>query len=408
MLTTSLLVVGAGPAGSAAAAWAARAGREVLLIDAMDFPRDKTCGDGLTPRAIEQMQLLGMTDWLAKRPQNRGIRMLGFGAEHELAWNGPHLPSFGSAAPRAELDEAIRLVAVASGAVFRGGCRAIGVTRKSDGGVSAVRCRTANGEIEIRCEHLIIADGVRSPLGRILGRQWHRDTVYGIAGRAYVSSGLHEDSWITSHLELRDPEHRSVPGYGWIFPLGDGRVNIGVGSLSTAKRSAGVNLQALLEQYADAVRERWELGSELSSVASAMLPMGGAVSNVSGTNWMLIGDAAACVNPLNGEGIDYGLETGRQAVQLLDEANLMCAWPATLRRTYGDTFSVARRLGALLTYDRFLPLAGPLGMRSKSIMGIALRMMGNLVTPEDNDLVARAWRGAGSLSRRMDARPPWV
>ena len=118
VLSTSLLVVGAGPAGSAAAAWAAPAGREVLLVDAMDFPRDKTCGDGLTPRAIQQMQLLGMSDWLAKRPQNLGIRMLGFGAEHELAWNGPHLPSFGSAAPRAELDEAIRLVAVASGATF--------------------------------------------------------------------------------------------------------------------------------------------------------------------------------------------------------------------------------------------------------------------------------------------------
>ena len=408
MLSTSLLVVGAGPAGSAAAAWAARAGREVLLVDAMDFPRDKTCGDGLTPRAIQQMQLLGMSDWLAKRPQNLGIRMLGFGAEHELAWNGPHLPSFGSAAPRAELDEAIRLVAVASGATFRGGCRAVGVTRNSDGRVSVVRCRTANGEIEIHCDHLIVADGVRSPLGKLLGRKWHRDTVYAIAGRAYVSSGLHEDAWITSHLELRDPEHSPVPGYGWIFPLGDGRVNIGVGSLATAKRPAGVNLQALLEQYANAVRERWELGSDLDAVASALLPMGGAVSNVSGPNWMLIGDAAACVNPLNGEGIDYGLETGRQAVHLLDEANLTSAWPATLRRTYGDTFSVARRLGALLTHDRFLPLAGPLGMRSASIMGIALRMMGNLVTPDDDDLVAKAWRGAGSLSRRMDARPPWV
>ena len=406
-ISTPLLVVGAGPAGAAAAAWAARAGREVLLVDAADFPRDKTCGDGLTPRAIEQMHLLGMADWLADRPRSKGIRMLGFGAEHELPWNGPHLPSFGSAAPRTELDDAIRQVAVDSGAEFRGGYRAIGVDRAPDGRVSSVRFRTSPGEISVKCESLIVADGVRSPLGKLLGREWHRDTVYGVAGRAYISSGLHDDPWITSHLELRDESQRTVPGYGWIFPLGNGSVNIGVGSLATRQRGAAVNLHALLEQYVRAERERWELGSDLHSVASALLPMGGAVSNVAGPNWMLIGDAAACVNPLNGEGIDYGMETGRLAVQHLDEHDLTAAWPTTLRREYGDTFSIARRLGALLTYEHFLPYAGPIGMRSSAIMGVALRVMGNLVTAEDRDVVARMWRGAGSVSRRIDRRQPW-
>jgi geranylgeranyl reductase family protein len=407
-LATSVLVVGAGPAGSAAAAWAARAGRDVLLIDAAQFPRDKTCGDGLTPRAIEQMQLLGMSEWLSQRPRNRGIRMLGFGAEHELAWNGPHLPNFGSAAPRAELDEAILSVAVASGAEFRGGYRAVAVEHAASGAVSVVHCRTAQGDVEIQCQRLIVADGVRSPLGKLLGRAWHRDTVYGIAGRAYVNSGLHDDPWITSHLELRDAQQRAVPGYGWIFPLGDGRVNIGVGSLSTQKRAAAVNLQGLLDQYAQAVRERWQLADTLQLTASAMLPMGGAVSHIAGRNWMLIGDAAACVNPLNGEGIDYGLETGRLATDLLDQADLSAAWPRALSQAYGDTFSLARRLGALLTFENFLPIAGPAGMRSAGIMRVALRVMGNLVTGEDHDLVARSWRAAGAISRRVDARPPWM
>lgn len=407
-ISTSLLVVGAGPAGAAAAAWAARAGREVLLIDTAEFPRDKTCGDGLTPRAIAQLQLLGMSDWLADRPRNMGIRMIGFGAEHELPWNGPSLPSFGSAAPRAELDDALRLVAVASGAEFRGGHQAVAVERAADGRVTAVRCQTPAGETEIRCTHLIVADGVRSPVGRLLGRVWHRDTVYGVAGRAYVSSGLHDDPWITSHLELRDERERSVPGYGWIFPLGDGRVNIGVGSLATQQRAASVNLRSLLEQYVRTQRHRWQLGDVVESLASALLPMGGAVSNVAGPNWALVGDAAACVNPLNGEGIDYGLETGHAVVDMLGAGDLTGAWPQALRHSYGDTFSVARRLGALLTYDGFLPVAGPIGMRSAATMRVALRVMGNLVTDDDLDVVARAWRSSGSLSRRIDRREPWA
>ena len=406
-ISTDVLVVGAGPAGSAAAAWAARAGREVLLVDAATFPRDKTCGDGLTPRAIAQLQQLGMATWLETRPRNQGIRMLGFGARHELVWNGPHLPTFGSAAPRMELDAAIRDVALASGARAIDGFTAVAAERDASGRVTAVRFKTSEGDREIRCNALIVADGVRSPLGRTLGRTWHRDTVFGVAARAYVQSELHDDPWITSHLELRAQDGAAIPGYGWIFPLADGRVNIGVGSLSTKKRAASVNLHDLLAQYTEAQRVEWRLVGELHSVASAMLPMGGAVSHVAGPNWMLVGDAAACVNPLNGEGIDYGLETGHMAAMLLDESDFTLAWPDALRTAYADTFSIARRLGALLTYDWFLPRFGPIGMRSEAIMSIALRVMGNLVTDADHDWMARQWRSAGTLSRRMDARAPW-
>lgn len=406
-LRASVLVVGAGPAGSAAATWAARAGRDVILIDAAEFPRDKTCGDGLTPRAIAQMQQLGMADWLQGRPRSRGIRMIGFGAEHEVAWNGPHLPDFGSAAPRTELDDAIRLVAVHAGARFLGAHRAVAVEHGTGGRVTAVRCTTPEGEVLIEPEVVIVADGVRSPLGKRLGREWHRETVYGVAARAYVDSGLHEDPWITSHLELRDEQEHALPGYGWIFPLGNGGVNIGVGSLATQARAASVNLHSLLDRYTGLQRERWQLHGEPRLVASAMLPMGGAVSQVAGPNWMLIGDAAACVNPLNGEGIDYGLETGRLAVEHLGREAYTTSWPALLRAEYGDTFSIARRLGALLTHDWFLPSTGPIGMRSAAIMRTALRVMGNLVTDEDRDVVARAWRGAGAVSRRLDRRQPW-
>jgi flavin-dependent dehydrogenase len=113
------------------------------------------------------------------------------------------------------------------------------------------------------------------------------------------------------------------------------------------------------------------------------------------------------VNPLNGEGIDYGLETGRMLAGLLGEADWSPAWPAMLRAHYGEAFSIARRLAGLLTRPRFLPAAGPVGMRSRALMTVALRVMGNLVTDADRDLTARAWRAAGRLSVRLDSRPPF-
>jgi menaquinone-9 beta-reductase len=210
-------------------------------------------------------------------------------------------------------------------------------------------------------------------------------------------------------LELRGSEDELLSGYGWVFPLGAaaGEVNIGVGTLATARRPAGVALKSLLETYTDARRDEWQIEGPVRAPASALLPMGGAVSGVAGRNWALIGDAAGCVNPLNGEGIDYGLETGRSVVELFGSDDWSTAWPAELRRHYGEAFSIARRLAGLLTLPRFLPAAGPVGMRSRRLMTVALRVMGNLVTDADRDLVARTWRTAGRLSVRLDSRPPF-
>ncbi|GAS88626.1 menaquinone reductase [Mycolicibacterium brisbanense] len=400
-----VVVVGAGPAGSAAAAWAARSGRDVLVVDAAQFPRDKACGDGLTPRAVAELERLGMGGWLDTKLRHRGLRMSGFGADVEVPWPGPSFPSTGSAVPRTELDDRIRSVAADDGAKMLLGVKAVGVSHDSGGRADAVHLDDGS---TIRCTDLIVADGARSTLGRELGRTWHRETVYGVAIRAYIASPRADEPWITSHLELRSPEGAVLPGYGWIFPLGNGEVNIGVGALATAKRPADAALRPLLSHYTELRRDEWGLTGQPRAALSALLPMGGAVSGVAGPNWMLIGDAAACVNPLNGEGVDYGLETGRLAAELLGAGGgYATAWPAVLQEHYARGFSVARRLGVLLTLPRFLPLTGPVAMRSTFLMNIAVRVMGNLVTDEDADWVARVWRAAGLVSRRFDQRKPF-
>jgi geranylgeranyl reductase family protein len=400
-----VVVVGAGPAGSAAAVWAARSGRDVLVIDSARFPRDKACGDGLTPRAIAEMRLLGLGPWLDGRIAHHGLRLSGFGTDVEIPWPGPSFPSVSSAVPRTELDDRIRMVAADDGAKMMLGVKAVGVHHDSSGRVSSLQLDSG---AEIRCTDLIVADGARSTLGRLLGREWHKETVYAVAIRGYIASPRASEPWITSHLELRSPEDEVLPGYGWIFPLGNGDVNIGVGALATSKRHADAALRPLMSYYTSLRRKEWRFEGEPRLGMSALLPMGGAVSGVAGPNWMLIGDAAACVNPLNGEGIDYGLETGRLAAEMLGSGDQTSAWPEVLSAHYARAFSVARRLGLLLTLPRFLPATGPVAMRSAFLMKIAVRVMGNLVTDEDADWVARGWRGAGLASHRIDGRPPFT
>jgi geranylgeranyl reductase family protein len=407
-LDAEVLVVGAGPSGAAAAAWAARSGRDVLVVDARGFPRDKPCGDGLTPRAVVELRRLGLGDWLDGRIRHHGLRLSGFGSEVEIPWPGTSFPPVSSAVPRTELDDRVRVVAEQSGARMLLGCKSVDVQRDSSGRVSEVVL--ADGR-RVACRWLVVADGARSTLGRVLGRNWHQQTVYGVAARAYLRSPRASEPWISSDLELRSAEGRVLPGYGWIFPLGNGEVNLGVGALATAKRPADVALRPLIRHYTELKRGPWAFEGEPRAVSSALLPMGGAVSGVAGPNWMLVGDAAGCVNPLNGEGIDYGLETGRLAADFLrsgDTASMALAWPALLQAHYARGFSVARRLGLLLTLPRFLPVAGPLGMRSTRLMDIAVRVMGNLVSDEDADTVARFWRTAGAGSRLLDRRKPFA
>ncbi len=231
--------------------------------------------------------------------------------------------------------------------------------------------------------------------------------MYGVAIRGYIATPRSDEPWITSHLELRSPDGKVLPGYGWIFPLGNGEVNIGVGALATSKRPADAALRPLMSYYASLRREEWGFIGEPRAGLSALLPMGGAVSGVAGPNWMLIGDAAACVNPLNGEGIDYGLETGRLAAELLGADDLSSGVAGRAVGALRPRLLGRAPAGAAADDPAVPAVDGALAMRSAFLMNIAVRVMGNLVTDEDEDWVARVWRSAGAGSRRLDRRPPF-
>ncbi|MDO5669181.1 MAG: geranylgeranyl reductase family protein [Corynebacterium sp.] len=405
MSVVDVLVVGAGPAGAAAAIHAADAGFDVLLIDTATFPRDKTCGDGLTPRAIHALHRLGLAEEVTRDYRNQGLKLRGFGGAVTAPWPEGYYGTVGSAMPRSTFDHLLVRAAVERGANLWEDATALDL----DG--ELVTVRVGGVDKQVRARWILVADGVRSTFGKKLGRVWHRGEVYGIAARSYCETPLSTEPWIHSDVELLDDTGTVQPGYGWIFPLGDGRVNLGAGALSTDERPAKVNTKKLLAHYAALKREEWQLGPE-QDVASAMLPMGGAVSNVAGPNWMLIGDAAALVNPLNGEGIDYGLESAELAVGLLQEGrDLTLVWPHVLREHYGEAFLMARTAARLLTYPQFLPIFGPLGLRGPigaALMPAAARLMGNLISDEDRDLIARAWRLAGgAVSRVRRDTPLW-
>ena len=417
-----VLIVGAGPAGSAAAAWLARRGIDVVLTDRAPLGRDKTCGDGLTPRAMAELRRLGLDDWAGERISIKGLRLRGFGAEHEIPWPAGRFGQRGSAVPRRVLDRALAEKAAGEGAqLFAGwGARITGTSDVMGGVVPAEVTLTPPRDFEgdsagprpISARVVIGADGARSSIGRALGRRWHRDLPFAVAARSYMTSDAHDLPWIGSDLELRDADGAIAPGYGWVFPLGDGSVNLGVGALATSNRPANVNVRELLAAYVPKVREEWGLHGEPRDVASAFLPMGGAVSGVAGPNWALTGDAAGLINPLNGEGIDYGLEAGRLLAGVVAEhldsrdplgaGALTKVWPQVLREEFGPSFALARQLATLLTYPRFLPAVGPIGMGSSALMQAAVRCMGNVVTEDDADLVSALWRGAGKGNRALD------
>jgi geranylgeranyl reductase family protein len=388
-----VLVIGAGPSGATAAHWLAQRGHRVLAVEKKRFPRDKTCGDGLTPRAVRQLNDMGLADRLKDFQRFDGLRSIAHGITLELAWpEHPDFPSYGYVVRRSELDEMVADQAVKAGATVWQGAEALAPVVEGGFLAGAVIKRTDTGTTEtVRAKYVVVADGANSRFGRALGTARDRSYPLGMAIRGYFTSDFHDEPWIESHLDLRDKEGNHLPGYGWIFPVGDGTVNVGVGLLSTFQGWKHINTTHLMEAFVETAPDRWGISPATATCAptGGRLPTGGSVTPRVGPNFLVTGDAAGFVNPFNGEGISVAYETGRLAADAIDlalatgDGLALQTYQTRLDEVYGLYFKVARTFVRAIGNPAVMRELGRVGMHSQSLMEWVLRIMANLLRPDE-------------------------
>ena len=415
-----VVIVGAGPSGSACAYWLAKAGWSVCLVEKKTFPREKTCGDGLTPRSVYQLQEMGLERDVAQHGHRyNGLRAFGFGATLAMNWpDHPKFPNYGYTITRFNLDGMVAEHAEELGAALLNGVEVVDLLEPSaslcEGLIGAqgvvVKEKDTGTVAELRGRYVVVADGQNSRIGREMGVTRNKAWPMGMALRGYYTSSRHDEPWIDSHLDIRDPQGKVVPGYGWIFPLGDGRVNVGVGLLSTGGAWKGVNTTKLQEYFVAQVANAWGLNDETccGPPTGGRLPMGLALGPHVGANTLTIGDAAGAVNPFNGEGIAYGYETGRLAASVVGEAlfandpTLLAHYDELLEEAYGDYYKVARAFVRVISEPRILSACVGAGLRIEPLMKQLLEIMANLMS---NDRSGPAEVGYRALVRLADVVP---
>ncbi len=404
-----VLVIGGGPSGAATAYWLAKAGHDVVFVEKKTFPREKTCGDGLTPRAVKQLQDMGLEPQLEQFHRYDGLRAVAHGISLELKWpEHPDYPSYGYVVRRRDLDNMVAELAVSAGAVLRDGTEAVAPLLRDGLVIGATVKDKRNGETEeIRARYVVVADGANSRFGRALGTWRDRGMPQGMAIRGYFESPISDTPWIESALDVRDRAGNSLPGYGWIFPLGDGQINVGIGLLSTFRDFKSVNTTHIMNEFVATAPEYWGISAETATSVptGGRLPMGGSVGPKVGPTWVVVGDAAGSINPFNGEGIDYAYETGRLAAGLLDEALttgdglVLQRYPELLQAEYGLYFKVARLFAQVIGQPTLMRELTRVGMQSRTLMDWVLRIMANLLREDEMGPAEAAYKLAAQLAR---------
>jgi menaquinone-9 beta-reductase len=420
-----VLVIGGGPAGSSCAYWLADAGWDVVLVEKKHFPREKTCGDGLTPRAVRQLTDMGLTSVLSRAHMYRGLRACAYGMTLELPWPAhPSFPSVGYVITRHDLDQLVAERAEKAGADVRQGTEAVAPVEEEvsheerNGQVTSsgllpactgatVLERDSQRNSQVRARYVVVADGSNSRFGRALGTRRDKARPLGMALRGYFRSPRHDDDFIESHLDIRDSSGTVLPGYGWIFPVGDGRVNAGVGLLTVQGRWRGVNTTRLMEAFVEGAPRSWGISPQTAcgEPTGGKLPMGMAVGPRVGPTTLVIGDASGVINPFNGEGIAYGYETGRMAASCIARAlggegsAALHDYERQLQAAYSLYFQVARDFVKLISTPRVMRACVWSGMHSQNGMDWLLRIMANLMRPSEIGPPEAAYRVLSAVAR---------
>ncbi|MPZ53249.1 MAG: geranylgeranyl reductase family protein [Acidimicrobiia bacterium] len=409
MSSNEIVIVGGGPAGSSAALWLARSGHPVTLVEKKEFPREKTCGDGLTPRAILQLDEMGFDFDVPQFHRITGLRS--YAADDvmlEMEWpQHSRFPSWGGVIRRKDLDQQVAALAEKEGVTVRSGTEAHPVV---EGGALRGVDLKRNGETErLDPSFVIIADGSLDRFGRGLGTSRRRDYPMGLAARGYFSSPRSADPFLESQLDIRDSTGASMPGYGWVFPLGDGEINVGVGLLSTFKRWKHVNTTVMMQDYVEAASDYWGISADkaTSDPKGGKLTMSFSKSPQVGENWLVIGDAVGAINPWNGEGISYAYETGRIAAGLVSDAvgtgdpAILQRYPDILDEEYGLYYKMARIFVKLIGNPPVMRALAHTGLRNRPLMEWTLKVMANLLDEDDKHLGEHIYRTLAVMTKTL-------
>ncbi len=400
-IESDVIVVGAGPAGSATATHLARRGLHVSLLEKSQFPREKVCGDGLTPRATRQLIRLGIdTSVSAGWLHNKGLRIYGGDRPFQLDW--PDLadfPPYGLVRPRADFDDLLVRNAVASGAKLYelANVTAPIIDPRTD---RITGVQTKDGR-RFTAPMVVAADGNSTRLSTAMGLTVREDRPMGVAVRTYYTSPRHDDDYLESWLELWDGEPgRSalLPGYGWIFGMGDGTCNVGLGILNTSSAFGKTDYRDLLKRWLDNTPAEWGFRPEnmTAPVRGAALPMGFNRQPHYVRGLLLVGDAGGMVNPFNGEGIAYALESGEIAANAMAEAHYrgvgtpsaeraLESYPVTLKAELGGYYTLGRAFVKLIGRPEIMRICTKYGLPRKSLMRFTLKLMANLTDARDGD-----------------------
>ncbi len=405
---TDVLVVGGGPAGASTAIGLARAGHHVTVVEKRPTDRHKACGDTLNPRTLAELARLGLDPASLGGHAVRGVRMTHRDRSIDVPW--PELDAFdphGVVLRRSMLDPVLRDVAAAAGARVLMGREATTPIAER-GFVRGAHLAVHDGtREEVHARLVVVADGANSRFGRTLGTTRDRNWPYGIATRTYFASRHSGEEWIEAMIGLPDESGAPIAGFGWVAPVGDGTVNVGVGLLSTYRDVRSVNAVKLLASFAERIADRWEIdpGAPLKHPTRFRVPLGGSVGPKMGPTFLVAGDAAGMANPFTGAGVDAALMSGRIAAEVLGEAlstgnsTSLQRYPTRLDDEIGRYHKVGRLTARFLGRPRLLRPLLRYGMHSDAVMGGVLRIAANELRSSDPGGAERAYALAAVVSK---------